>query len=165
MPVLTFDIHFVRKGCVRSFKNTTQVFDVPPSFRSKWLIWSCKIPTFAFDVLESQFYTSFCRSTFISCKVVHLQNCQFLTLSPRFVRKGGTTPQKVYISPHVCASDTRGLPRTNKIGMSADVCASDTHNLRIGSRFDGWGLAAPAAKREKVRRTWEIGVLRKFRHN
>ena len=102
---------------------------------------------------------------FVQSCASELSNCQFLTLSPHFMRKGGTTPQKVYISPHVCASDTRGLPRTNKIRMSADVCASDTRYLRRGSRFDGWGLAAPAAKREKVRRTWEIGVLQKFRHN
>ena len=54
---------------------------------------------------------------------------QFLTLGPHFVRKGDATPQKIRISPH--------------------VCASYTHDPRRGSRFVTHRLAAPAAKREK----------------
>ena len=40
------------------------------------------------------------------------------------------TPKRIRISPH--------------------IRASDTHDLRRGSRFDGHGRAAPAAKRENL---------------
>jgi hypothetical protein len=91
----------------------------------------------ASDLAKLQYCTSFfdvCASS-STIAVLH----QFSTIDPHFMWKAGTAPQKICISP--------------------GVCTSDTHDLRRGSPFNGWALAAPAAKRKKIRRTWEIGVL------
>ena len=70
------------KGLCLTLKNRifTRLFDIPPSFVRQGFIRYFKIAIsqyftrffdmFAFDVVKPQFFTSFCRSTFISCERV-----------------------------------------------------------------------------------------------
>lgn len=114
-----FDYHFVRKGRVVRFKNTVLrnflrhcfFAAVLACFGSLVMILRAKV---ASQVSKAQFYTSFWRSTFLSCK---RWRCRYtFGRSTRTISADGCS-----MSTHAWASDTHEIARVSAEGCSADA--------------------------------------------
>ena len=109
-------------------------------------------------------YQPFNRSTFISCEnaaseVPKLQSDLNFWYSA--IISCGGPPKSPFQRTFVTHDLRKGLRLWQlPIRIPPHLCASDAHDLCRGSRFEGCGLAAPAATREKDRKVDR--VLRVF---
>ena len=151
-------------------------YSVEPSFRAKTLRRMFQDPKFTspFWMLIPHLIQKGCAGAATSVFTVRLSFCatRRLAASQHFrmhVRRG-ETPHTGLLAPkqNSCHQaighptetiSTEGCAQPRPTGILPHVWASEKQNLRRGSRFDGRGMAAPAAIREKDRKVDMVGVL------
>ena len=107
----------------------------------------------ASEISTSQFCRSFWCSTLIATRrrwtqKIRISPHTFMRWTRRSLQRAATPVRPTHRTRTISAEGRVLTPK--RIRISPHIRASDTHDLRRGSRFDGHGRAAPAAKRENL---------------